>query len=31
LEENAAAVEIVLTTQDLADIAALPKPSESRY
>jgi aryl-alcohol dehydrogenase-like predicted oxidoreductase len=31
LEENAAAVHIVLTDQDLADIAALPKPSESRY
>lgn len=31
LEENAAAVDIELTTQDLTDIAALPKPSESRY
>ena len=31
LEENAAAVDIVLTAQDLADIAALPRPTESRY
>ena len=31
LEENAAAVNIELTVQDLADIAALPRPTESRY
>jgi aryl-alcohol dehydrogenase-like predicted oxidoreductase len=31
LEENAAAVTIELTSQDLADIAALPRPTESRY
>jgi diketogulonate reductase-like aldo/keto reductase len=31
LEENAAAVSIVLTPQDMADIAALPRPTESRY
>jgi diketogulonate reductase-like aldo/keto reductase len=31
LEENAAAVNIVLTAQDMADIAALPRPTESRY
>ena len=31
LEENAAAVTIELTAQDLADIAALPRPTESRY
>jgi len=31
LEENAAAVNIVLTAQDLTDIAALPRPTESRY
>jgi aryl-alcohol dehydrogenase-like predicted oxidoreductase len=31
LEENVAAVNIELTTQDLADIAELPKPTESRY
>ena len=31
LEENAAAVNIELTAQDLADIAALPRPTESRY
>ena len=31
LEENAAATDIKLNAQDLADIAALPKPTESRY
>ena len=31
LEENAAAADIKLNAQDLADIAALPKPTESRY
>jgi aryl-alcohol dehydrogenase-like predicted oxidoreductase len=31
LSENAACVDIKLNAQDLADIAALPKPTESRY
>jgi diketogulonate reductase-like aldo/keto reductase len=31
LEENAASVTIELTAQDLDDIAALPRPTESRY
>lgn len=31
LVENAAATDINLIAQDLADIAALPKPTESRY
>ena len=31
LEQNAAAADVVLTEQDLADIAALPKPTTARY
>jgi aryl-alcohol dehydrogenase-like predicted oxidoreductase len=31
LEQNAAAANVVLTEQDLADIAALPKPTTARY